>query len=238
MILNAYEIHEDQSSQFIRKAELKREWMDDTQEQYAYRCLPLNMANQFGWEICIKEKVKAIWNGGSSAEDIKIITDNKHNSTSIFGHGILTFHIQWLFKTENPYNLYITGPANNIISGIQPLSGIYETNWAPFSFTMNWKFLEPNKIVTFEKDTPICLVFPINPELLENTTLKIDSLKNNKEIYNQYFEWSKSRDNFHKMDRSNLKSSETWQKHYFQGKYVDGTKCPFDHRTKYKINIE
>ncbi len=35
----------------IRPAESKRQWMDDSPQSYAYRCLPLTIANTHGWEI-------------------------------------------------------------------------------------------------------------------------------------------------------------------------------------------
>lgn len=35
----------------IRPAPLEREWMNGTNQRFAYRCLPLNIANAHGWEI-------------------------------------------------------------------------------------------------------------------------------------------------------------------------------------------
>jgi hypothetical protein len=35
----------------IRPASARREWMDQTIDSFAYRCLPLNIANAHGWEI-------------------------------------------------------------------------------------------------------------------------------------------------------------------------------------------
>ena len=34
----------------------------------------------------------------------------------------------------------VTGPFNQPKDAIQPLTAIVETDWAPFTFTMNWKF--------------------------------------------------------------------------------------------------
>ena len=35
----------------IQPAPATRDWMDKTPQSYAYRCLPLNIANAHGWEI-------------------------------------------------------------------------------------------------------------------------------------------------------------------------------------------
>jgi uncharacterized protein DUF6065 len=35
----------------IRPAPVEREWMEATSQRFAYRCLPLNIANAYGWEV-------------------------------------------------------------------------------------------------------------------------------------------------------------------------------------------
>ena len=35
----------------IRPAPARRDWMDATPESFAYRCLPLDIANAHGWEL-------------------------------------------------------------------------------------------------------------------------------------------------------------------------------------------
>ena len=49
MKLTAYVV--DGHSIDIRPAPLERDWMDNTEQRYAYRCLPLSIANAHGWEI-------------------------------------------------------------------------------------------------------------------------------------------------------------------------------------------
>ena len=48
----------------IRPAPAKRDWMDGTPESFAYRCLPLNIANAHGWELLNPCAFDACWNGG------------------------------------------------------------------------------------------------------------------------------------------------------------------------------
>ena len=42
----------------------ERAWMDATGQHFAYRCLPLTIANSMGWEILCPIGVTAGWNGG------------------------------------------------------------------------------------------------------------------------------------------------------------------------------
>ncbi|MGB7343206.1 MAG: DUF6065 family protein [Pirellulaceae bacterium] len=46
--LIAYEIHPVTDMPLVR-APIEREWMDQTQKRFFYRCLPLTIANQAGW---------------------------------------------------------------------------------------------------------------------------------------------------------------------------------------------
>src|SRR5581483_8188124 len=141
----------------IRPAPSTREWMDQTTNSYAYRCLPLNIANAHGWQMLSPISFDAIWNGGAGQDAIRFrgppgSKERPHqHPTSIFGYGVMTFHIEAVFRTPPGWNLYIGGPANRFKDGISPLSGVMETDWTPFTFTMNWKFTRPNHWVHFDK---------------------------------------------------------------------------------------
>ena len=55
----------------IKPASGKRDWMDASPEKFAYRCLPLVMANQSGWVLGCPLNFSAIWNG---KDDMKATT--------------------------------------------------------------------------------------------------------------------------------------------------------------------
>src|SRR3984893_2740951 len=59
----------------IRPAPLERSWMQATGERFAYRCLPLNIANTHGWEILCDAGFTAIWNGGARLDAIALQAD-------------------------------------------------------------------------------------------------------------------------------------------------------------------
>jgi hypothetical protein len=239
-IITAHLIFDDDKRVTISPGKRERDWMDDTQEKYAYRCLPLTMANMHGWEIYPNETISFIWNGGNNTEDIKIIS-GKSIASSIFGNGIITMHIMHMITTSEDYNLYITGSPNFFIPSIHPLTGIFESNWAPYTFTMNWKIAEPNKIIKFTKNDPICFFFPINKNLIEKFEMKIQPLSKSPELKKHYEEFDKSRLEFmaYNMDPKNqpIDPKNSWQKRYFQGKYPNGESCPFGaHKTKFKLD--
>ena len=73
---------------------------------------------------------------------------------------MLTFSVNALF---GPSGATFDGnrPLNEPKDGLQPLTGIIETDWAPFTFTMNWKFTRKLAPVAFEQDEPFCMIFPV-----------------------------------------------------------------------------
>ena len=155
----------------IRPARNRREWMNQTPGSYAYRCLPLSIANAHGWEVRCPVAFEAEWTGGSDTGDIHVTFDDDDNSSarsasfveSHFGSGILTFNIRAVIQTPPAYDLWVTGPVNDFKDGIQAMSAVIETYWMPFTFTMNWKFTRPQVKVRFEKGEPFCFFFPVEP---------------------------------------------------------------------------
>jgi hypothetical protein len=225
----AYHIHEDYTPPVtIEPGTSQRKWMDDTPSSYAYRCLPLSIANQHGWAVYLKRPVRCIWNGSAHKSGIEVI-DAPDAAISIFGNGILTFHIHYVIRTPPSYNLYISGAPNHFIANVWPLTGIYEADWAPYTFTMNWRILRPGGVEFLPTD-PICFFFPVRRDDINNFELEIKPLSDDLELKRQYFEFSESR----KLLNNTRKDNE-WHKNYFQGKYPDGTKCPVDHQVKLKL---
>jgi len=59
----------------IRPAPVERAWMDQTDQRFAYRCLPLNIANAHGWEILCNSGFSARWDGFNAQQAIRIRPD-------------------------------------------------------------------------------------------------------------------------------------------------------------------
>ena len=128
----------------IAPASSRRDWMDATPESYAYRCLPLSIANSHGWEVLSPCGFSARWHGGAGADSVEIVLDAGADPakapTSLFGSGTITFHVDGIFRTSPGWNLWASGPPNSMKDGIAPMAGVIETDWAPYTFTMNWRF--------------------------------------------------------------------------------------------------
>ena len=72
MELTAYRLRDDVSWP-LRPAPRQRAWMDDFTLRWPYRCPPLVMANQAGWQVTCPVGVEAVWNGGPDLGDIEAL---------------------------------------------------------------------------------------------------------------------------------------------------------------------
>jgi hypothetical protein len=225
----------------IRPAAPTRDWMDATPEAFAYRCLPLNIANAHGWEVLCPCSFQARWWGGTGTEqvEIRLPSDVKPElaPVSLFGSGILTFHVAGLFRTPPGWNLWVGGSPNRPKDWVYPLTGIIETDWAPYTFTMNWRFTRSYRWVRFEAGEPICFFFPVQRGYLEAVTPRFVSMKDAPEVLDQFKAWSASRDAFHAQMAQAVPQagSDKWQKHYYRGVDPAGQPGSASHQTKLRL---
>ena len=223
----------------IRPAPLERDWMDATDQRYAYRCLPLNIANTHGWELLCPSGFSAQWDGRQAKEAVRIEPDPGTHApaTNHFGHGVLTFHVPCLFRTDPGFDLFVTGPINRPKDAIAPLTGIIETDWSPYTFTMNWLFTRANTKIRFEPDEPICHFFPIERGGIERIEAETSPLSKAPEIEREYKLWSEGRNAFNAdLQRPGSEAvKERWQKTYFRGLSPSGQSAPAGHRSRLRV---
>lgn len=225
----------------ITPADHARDWMEQSYERSAYRCLPLLIANQAGWVIRNPATVRVRWTGGANLDAIELQRWQPADSadkglpdyvwpTSHFGSGIITWNLPFLFRTPKGFNLLARGPANTPKDGICALEGIIETDWATATFTMNWKVTRKDTWIAFEQGEPICMIVPQRRGELEEFTPKLVSLVDNPDLKADFDAWCASRDKF--FDSS--PDGSEWQKDYFHGRTVDGVKAS-EHQTKLRL---
>jgi len=231
----AFEINKPPYDALIA-APINRDWMDATQNRFAYRCLPLTIANQSGWIIRSPSSFFARWNGGGQSTDTIVISDEvppDPTVSTLFGHGVITFNIPWLFRTPAGVNLWVKGPANLPKDGVSALEGIVESDWTASTFTMNWKVTRPDTLIRFERGEPICMIVPVMRGFVESFEPVIRQISSDSEVNAAFLNWSRSRNKFHELvamrDPHSLR--QQWQKDYFQGR-DPGTEAFSDHQTK------
>jgi hypothetical protein len=220
-----------------------RDWMNETVARNANRCLPLLMANEAGWFLLNERRLTAIWSGGERAEDLTVRYDGVRPAfpaISNFGHGIVTFRIPYLFRSPPGWDLWARGPANLPRDGVAPLEGLIETDWAQFTFTMNWKLTRPGEVV-FDEGEPICMVTPVRRHDLTRFTPAIRSAEEGDGKVAA--EWNAAADSrdvllrqkfFAQYTAAHADAANAWEANYFRGLTAGGESAE-DHITKRRL---
>jgi Family of unknown function (DUF6065) len=234
--IHAYEVRPTEMK--IIPAIADRQWMNETTDGFANRCLPLRIANQMGWLLLNDHPVEVIWNGGSKTSDLTVqstgINSRPPNILSHFGHGILTWSLPYLFRTSPGYNLYVRGPSNTIKDGTTALDAVVETDWTAATFTMNWKITKPGLPIRFHLDEPICMFFPVRRHQLNNFSSGIYRIADDKSLEEQFLAWKGERSSFLERKQKDQNLRKNWQKDYFKGRSVMGVHFP-EHETRLNL---
>ena len=224
----------------IEPAPAKRPWMDETYQKIAYRCLPLIAANQAGWIVRCPANFTAVWSGKIDNYGVRLsfAPDSAHltgTALSHFGSGVLTFVLPWLFRTSPGFGLLIRGMTNEVKNNAVALDGVVETDWSPYTFTMNWKIVRPEVPVHFKKGDAVCLLQPFPLDLLERFDCSLESYESLPADVQKGFQ-----------DFVQRRSAATavapqghyeTQRDYFAGRYPDGSPahygtCPVERRAE------
>lgn len=225
----------------LRAADGRRAWMDATPDRHAYRCLPLAIANAHGWEVLAPCGFEATWNGGPLAADLTVRATEEfpyfeHFARSHFANGVLTLHLGYLVRTEPGWHSVATGPFNAPKDGIAALTGVIETDWLPYPFTMNWRMTRAGS-VRFARDEPIALVFPVRAHALARARAEIRDIADDPELRDQMDAWTARRAEFMARfqagDAQALK--EAWQRFYLKGEYAHGAPAEREHTAKLRV---
>jgi hypothetical protein len=150
-----------------------RGWMDRTPQKFAYRCLPLIIANQAGWVVRLPGGVRATWNGKPEPAGVTLAFSDApdHFRAQVgtnFGCGIVSFAFPWVFRTPPGVGLLVRGVPNHDVPNAVPCEGVVETDWATQAFTMNYRISARNRPVYFKPGDPVCALTPIALDLLED----------------------------------------------------------------------
>ena len=96
------------------------------------------------------------------------------------------------------------------------LDGLVETDWAPSTFTMNWKIMKANTPVWFKKGEPICMLTPYPLALLNDCEARFGNIETNPTLDKDFEEWKKSR-------REQFDEGGEFRLDYVRGRKPDGT---------------
>jgi hypothetical protein len=234
MFLEAYALTDD--PQPLVPAPPRRDWMDAIAGGHAYRCLPLAVANTYGWQLLLPVDVTAEWNGGPRIEDINIACTRAHQAVSNFAHGILTFDVGYIFRTAMDFHLLVTGPSNACRDGVAPMTAVVETDWLPYSFTVNYRFTRPGR-VEWKAGEAYAQIFVVRAGVQERIRPIVRQLADNPQLAADHAAWRERRTDLRRRIEAGEPAAlrKAWDKDYYLGRYADGRATTAAHASKVRL---
>lgn len=217
----------------LEPAPVRRPWMEESWERFAYRCLPLLIANSSAWHVIPGITTEVTWDGGKGADALTVRhLDGADFAVSMFGDGIVTFHVPYLIRTPPGWNTLVRGPVNWPRDGVAPLEGIVETDWTTATFTMNWKLTRPGT-VEFAAGDPVCALVPQPRGQLEQLEPRRISVDGDAQARRSYETWAQGR-------AEQVREIAASGRMIFDGSYARGTsltgdQAPPDHQRRVRL---
>ncbi len=143
----------------------RREWFDPN----FYRCLPLAIGNQYGFQVACEFDFGIKWDGTNSTDAITFYFNKEEKELSTmfpmlnshFGNGILTMTVPFLIRTPPGVNIMTINPPNSIVENMTVMTGVVETDNLRHNFTFNIRIQKPNETTYYKAGTPLAAFIPI-----------------------------------------------------------------------------
>lgn len=192
--------------------------MDQTYKKHAYQCLPLTVANVYGWEIVLEQDVVVLWRGGNTVPEILhgAVSGSGRTIASASIVGMVSFHMGWIVSTDNNISCWFSGSPNSPVDGAYPLTASVPTWWWPDEVQMNWMLQKENEEIVFKANTPFCFFMPYDESVIPSIEIEVSDAFSDAD-----FVESRVRYGNEKM-RKNIEEPWTWMKGIKTGVDADG----------------
>lgn len=141
-----------------------------------HSCLPFKIANSIGWDIILPFNFSATLLDDNS---IKVEAEEKYQYlfSDKIGNGILAMQIPYFIECSKDCFIQVRGPINIYKQNLYPLEAFVESDWFHSYMTMNWKIIEKNKQITFNKDESICRIIPYPKNFIQKFKIQFNEKK-------------------------------------------------------------
>jgi hypothetical protein len=162
----------------ISPMSIKRDWMDATSENHAYRCFPVTQANVIGWSISCLEDISFIWDGvnDQTQDHVKIISAPEGSYTGR-GQSSISLNTGLIFKTDENLSVLTINPVNYFSQDFETMSNLISTSFFDNPLPLAIKARKANEEIVIKAGTPIATVIPISLSALNNSSIEIVDYK-------------------------------------------------------------
>jgi Family of unknown function (DUF6065) len=168
----------------IQPMSIKRDWMDATSENHAYRCFPVTQANVVGWSLSCIEDISFIWDGINDQTDKHIEIFNPIGSYAGRGQSSISLNTGMVFRTDPDVSILTISPVNYFDNEFETMSNLISTSFYDNPLPLAIKAKKANEKTIIKAGTPIATIIPISLTNLNNSVITI----------NQYQDLDRSRE--------------------------------------------
>jgi hypothetical protein len=157
----------------ITPMSIKRDWMDATSENHAYRCFPVTQANVIGYSLSCKEDIEFIWDGINDQTQDHVTIFNPDRAYSGRGQSSVSLDTSLIFRTDEDVSIFTINPVNYFSDEFEVMSSLISTSFYDNPLPLAIKAKVANKKVTIKAGTPVATIIPISLTQLNNTVINI-----------------------------------------------------------------
>lgn len=158
----------------IEPMSIKRDWMDATSENHAYRCFPVTQANVIGWSLSCKQDIVFTWDGVNDQTDKHVTIIKPDRAYSGRGQSTISLDTSLVFRTDNDISILTINPVNYFNEDFETMSNLISTSFYDNPLPLALKAKKANKETVIKAGTPIATIIPISLTALNNTVIEIN----------------------------------------------------------------
>jgi len=161
----------------IEPMSIKRDWMDLTSENHAYRCFPVTQSNVIGWYLSCSEDIIFKWDGINDQTDQHVKIVSPSGSYSGRGQSSISLNTSLVFRTDPDVSIWTIHPVNYFNDDFETMSSVISTSFYDNPLPLALKAKKANVETIIKAGTPIATIIPISLTNLNNTSIEIVEYK-------------------------------------------------------------
>jgi hypothetical protein len=162
----------------ISPMSIKRDWMDATSENHAYRCFPVTQANVVGWSLYCEEDIVFIWDGinDQTSDHIEIVSAPQ-GAYSGRGQSSISLSTGLVFRTDPDVSILTINPVNYFSEDFETMSNLISTSFYDNPLPLAIKARKANEQITIKAGTVLATIIPISLTNLNNSAIEVFDYK-------------------------------------------------------------
>lgn len=157
----------------IQPMSIKRDWMDATSENHAYRCFPVTQSNVVGWSLSCVTDIEFMWDGVNDQTPDRVEIFSPAGAYSGRGQSSISLDTGLVFRTDKDVSILTINPVNYFNNDFETMSSVISTSFYDHPLPLAIKAKTANKRVVIKAGTPVATIIPISLSNLNGTTIEI-----------------------------------------------------------------